>query len=126
MNFLPDKLNFMHAPLLFLSNLFSSDMIIIIIVAMFLFGGDKLPELARGLGKGIRDFKEASENVKNEISAQINIHESTEDRRIAQAIVAQQEAARNQRAAGNHLLENIKPAENMLAPKEDQTPERAA
>lgn len=66
----------MHAPvLLFLSNLFSGDMIIIVLVALVLFGGDKLPQIARGLGKGIRDFKEASENVKREINAQINSFE---------------------------------------------------
>ena len=61
--------------LLFFSNLFSTDMILIIIVALVLFGGDKLPELARGLGKGIRDFKDASEGVKREITNQINNYE---------------------------------------------------
>src|ERR1700709_2567311 len=61
--------------LLFLSNLFSSDMIIIIFVALLLFGGEKLPEIARGLGKGIRDFKDASEGVKREITNQINSYE---------------------------------------------------
>src|SRR5665213_1090428 len=61
--------------LLFLSNLFSSDMIIIVFVALLLFGGEKLPEIARGLGKGIRDFKDASEGVKREITNQINNYE---------------------------------------------------
>ena len=37
-----------------------------------LFGGKKLPELARGLGKGIREFKDASEGVKREIHRNIN------------------------------------------------------
>ena len=52
-----------------------SDLMVIAIVALMLFGGDKLPELARGLGKGIRDFKDASEGVKREINAQINSYE---------------------------------------------------
>lgn len=52
-----------------------SDLMIIMIVALMLFGGDKLPELARGLGKGIRDFKNASEDVKREINNQINSYE---------------------------------------------------
>ena len=52
-----------------------SDLMIIMIVALMLFGGDKLPELARGLGKGIRDFKNASEDVKREINNQINNYE---------------------------------------------------
>src|ERR1700679_1341346 len=67
----------MHSSvLLFFSNLFSSDMVIIIFVALLLFGGEKLPELARGLGKGIRDFKDASEGVKREIANQIDSYES--------------------------------------------------
>ena len=60
--------------LLFL-NIGGSEMIFIFVVALFLFGGDKLPEIARGLGKGIRDFKDASEGVKREISNQINSYE---------------------------------------------------
>ena len=39
---------------------------------LLLFGGKKLPELARGLGKGIREFKEASDGVKREIHRNIN------------------------------------------------------
>ena len=50
-------------------------MILIIFVALLLFGGEKLPEIARGLGKGIRDFKDASEGVKREITNQINNYE---------------------------------------------------
>jgi len=50
-------------------------MILIVFAALMLFGGEKLPELARGLGKGIRDFKDASEDVKREINNQINNYE---------------------------------------------------
>ncbi|RZK40502.1 MAG: twin-arginine translocase TatA/TatE family subunit [Pedobacter sp.] len=45
---------------------------IIMVVILLLFGGKKLPELARGLGRGIRDFKDASEGVKREIHRNIN------------------------------------------------------
>ena len=41
----------------------------VIILVIVLFGGKKLPELARGLGKGIREFNDAKEGVKNEIEA---------------------------------------------------------
>src|SRR5471030_2070817 len=51
------------------------EIILIMAVALLLFGGEKLPELARGLGKGIRDFKDASEGVKREINNQINSYE---------------------------------------------------
>jgi len=52
------------------------ELMLILFVALLLFGGDKLPELARGLGKGIRDFKDASEGVKREINAQIDNFEN--------------------------------------------------
>ncbi len=39
----------------------------IILGVIILFGGKKLPELAKGIGNGIREFKEAKEGVKSEI-----------------------------------------------------------
>lgn len=52
------------------------EIMLIMFVALLLFGGDKLPDLARGLGKGIRDFKDASEGVKREIANQIDSYEN--------------------------------------------------
>lgn len=57
--------------LLFL-NLGTEEVILIVFVALLLFGGKKLPELAKGLGKGMREFKEASDSVKREIHKNIN------------------------------------------------------
>ncbi|MFM6976663.1 MAG: twin-arginine translocase TatA/TatE family subunit [Sphingobacteriaceae bacterium] len=57
--------------LLFL-NVGTPELLLILLAALLLFGGNKLPELARGLGKGIREFKDASENVKREIHRNIN------------------------------------------------------
>jgi sec-independent protein translocase protein TatA len=39
--------------------------ILISIVILLLFGGKKIPELMKGLGKGIKEFKNASEDVEN-------------------------------------------------------------
>ena len=47
---------------------------IILVVVLLLFGGKKLPELAKGLGKGIKEFKKA----KNDVSEEIN--KVTEDK----------------------------------------------
>src|ERR1700748_3225313 len=69
--------------LLFL-NIGGPEMILIVFVALLLFGGEKLPQIARGLGKGIRDFKDASEGVKREINNQIN---SYEERRTEEPVV---------------------------------------
>ncbi len=53
-------------------NMGGGEITLILVVVLLLFGGKKLPELARGLGKGIRDFKDASEGVKREIHRNIN------------------------------------------------------
>ena len=56
-----------------MGDLFSGGhLILIILVVLLLFGGKKIPELMRGLGRGIREFKDAKDNVKKEIED--NIH----------------------------------------------------
>lgn len=62
----------MHSAVLLFLNIGTPELILILFVALLLFGGNKLPELARGLGKGIREFKDASDGVKREIHNQIN------------------------------------------------------
>lgn len=47
-------------------------MMVVLFAILLLFGGKKLPELARGLGKGMREFKDASDGVKREINRNIN------------------------------------------------------
>ena len=44
------------------------EILIILFIILVLFGGKKLPELARGLGKGIKEFKKASKEVTEEIN----------------------------------------------------------
>jgi sec-independent protein translocase protein TatA len=103
--------------LLFFSNLFSSDMIIILIVALFLFGGEKLPEIARGLGKGIRDFKDASESVKREINNQIN---SYEEKKVEEGLNKQAEAVQNQLPGNTETLAESRPTvENTMPVNEN-------
>ncbi len=53
-------------------NMGTPEIMLIMAVVLLLFGGKKLPELARGLGKGIREFKDASDGVKAEIHRNIN------------------------------------------------------
>ncbi len=43
------------------------ELIIIFLIVLLLFGGSKIPELARGLGKGIREFKKAKDDVRDAI-----------------------------------------------------------
>ncbi|MGC6470416.1 MAG: Sec-independent protein translocase subunit TatA/TatB [Flavobacteriales bacterium] len=43
------------------------ELFIILLVVVMLFGSKKIPELARGLGKGLRELKDASDEIKKEI-----------------------------------------------------------
>ena len=54
--------------MLFLPNLGGGEIFMILFVVILLFGAKKIPELARGLGKGIREFKDASQEIKNEVN----------------------------------------------------------
>lgn len=49
--------------LLFLGNLGWGEILIIALVVLLLFGGRKIPELMRGIGKGVRSFKEGMNGV---------------------------------------------------------------
>jgi sec-independent protein translocase protein TatA len=43
------------------------ELILIIVVVLLMFGGKKIPELMRGVGRGMREFNDAKNNVKSEI-----------------------------------------------------------
>ncbi|HPT22875.1 MAG TPA: twin-arginine translocase TatA/TatE family subunit [Bacteroidales bacterium] len=43
-----------------------SEILVIILIALLLFGADKLPDIARGLGKGMREIRKATDDIKRE------------------------------------------------------------
>ncbi|MDR1225082.1 MAG: twin-arginine translocase TatA/TatE family subunit [Tannerella sp.] len=55
--------------LLFLQNLGAPEIVIIAVLILLLFGGKKIPELMKGLGKGIKNFKEGVKGIENDINA---------------------------------------------------------
>ena len=55
----------MITPLVF--NLGFWEIVIIALVVLLLFGGKKIPELMKGLGKGVRNFKEGMKEVENDV-----------------------------------------------------------
>lgn len=56
----------------FMGNLGFQEILLIAVVVLVLFGGRKIPEFMRGLGKGIREFNDAKNNVKKELEEGMN------------------------------------------------------
>ncbi|WP_172182511.1 MULTISPECIES: Sec-independent protein translocase subunit TatA/TatB [Bacteroidales] len=52
---------------LFIGGLGMQEVLLIVLVVLLFFGGKKIPELMKGLGKGVRSFKEGMNNVEKEI-----------------------------------------------------------
>ena len=52
-------------------NLGWTEILLIAFVVLLLFGGKKIPELMRGLGRGVREFKDAKDNVRKELEDSI-------------------------------------------------------
>ena len=53
--------------LLFLVNLVTGEIIIIAIIVLLLFGGKKIPELMKGIGKGVKNFKDGVKGLEDDI-----------------------------------------------------------
>ncbi|MGM9813119.1 MAG: twin-arginine translocase TatA/TatE family subunit [Muribaculaceae bacterium] len=62
-----------------LFNLGTGEILIIVFVVLLLFGGKKIPELMRGLGKGVRSFKEGMDDIKNEIERPVSNDKNKSD-----------------------------------------------
>jgi sec-independent protein translocase protein TatA len=65
----------MQTQLLFL-NMGGYEILLILLVILIFFGAKKIPELARGMGRGIREFKDATREIKDEIDEGINMDDS--------------------------------------------------
>ena len=55
---------------LFISNLGAGEIIIICLVIVLLFGGKKIPELMRGIGKGVKSFKDGMNEIEKDITSE--------------------------------------------------------
>ncbi len=52
---------------LFLGNIGAGEIIVIALIVLLLFGGKKIPELMKGIGKGVRSFKDGVNNIERDI-----------------------------------------------------------
>lgn len=57
----------LNSILLLFGNLGTTELIIILFIVLLLFGAKKIPELMKGMGKGVRSFKEGMDEVKSEM-----------------------------------------------------------
>jgi len=64
--------------LLFLGNLGTGEIIVIALIVLLLFGGKKIPELMRGIGKGVKNFKDGLNEVENDLKKDVNKEEKTD------------------------------------------------
>ena len=63
--------------LLFLGSLGGGELILIALVILLLFGGKKIPELMKGLGKGVKSFKDGMNEIEKDIK---EVNNNTEDK----------------------------------------------
>ncbi|MBI3500522.1 MAG: twin-arginine translocase TatA/TatE family subunit [Bacteroidetes bacterium] len=64
-------------------NLGGSEIFFILFIILLFFGSKKIPELARGLGKGLREMKEAASGIEKEITKEVNeVKESAEVKKM--------------------------------------------
>jgi sec-independent protein translocase protein TatA len=71
----------------------TQEIILIVIAILILFGGRKIPELMKGIGKGIREFNDAKNNVKSEIEEGIKEKDKDEEIRKLRDQLNQQKQA---------------------------------
>jgi twin arginine-targeting protein translocase, tatA/E family len=64
---------------LFIGNLRGWQFIIVILVILLLFGGKKIPEMMRGLGKGVASFRQGLDEAKKEMNKTVGSDEDTKE-----------------------------------------------
>jgi sec-independent protein translocase protein TatA len=82
-----------------LFNLGGGEIILILALILILFGAKKLPELAKGLGQGIKEFKKATKDVTDEVSQAMEEQPSPPPKRLPSGTVANSETPEHQIAS---------------------------
>lgn len=57
----------------FLGNIGPWELVLVLVIALIIFGPGKLPEVAKSVGKGINEFKKASNDVKQQVQEAVNL-----------------------------------------------------
>ncbi len=70
--------NSFHMSSLMFLGMGGQEIIIVALIVLLLFGGKKIPELMRGLGRGVREFKDAKDGIRSEIEKGMNEDKTSE------------------------------------------------
>jgi len=76
---------------LIIGGLGGPELIVIALIVLLLFGGKKVPELMRGLGKGIREFNNAKSNIQSEIKEGMREIESSDKEKEREKVSLKEE-----------------------------------
>lgn len=71
-----------------------TEWILILLVVLLFFGGKKIPDLMRGIGKGVREFNDAKESVKKELDAGMKEKDKTTTASEQREVVKESEHAK--------------------------------
>lgn len=76
------KFNFTDMRSLLLFGSFGAgEVIVIALIVLLLFGGKKIPELMKGIGKGVKSFKDGVKGIEDEINADIKLDDKKEEKK---------------------------------------------
>jgi sec-independent protein translocase protein TatB len=73
--------------LLFLESVGTTELLVILVVALVIFGPRKLPELARSLGKSLNEFKRASDDFKRTWEREVEMDRVTQQEQVGRAMI---------------------------------------
>lgn len=68
----------MNSIFLFIGGLSTTEVVIIFVIILLLFGAKRIPDLMKGIGKGIRSFKEGMNDVKEEIDRPVDSKDNSD------------------------------------------------
>jgi len=92
------------------------ELIIILVIALIIFGPRKLPELGRSLGKSLGEFKKASNELRNTLEEEVRVEEQRDQR-------AKMQAEQSSAIAASSAMP-ITPGSTVTAPSEEPTVSR--
>lgn len=72
----------MNSSLAFIEGIGGPELLLIMFIVLLLFGANRMPELARGIGKSVREFKKAASGVEDEFRKAMEVREEPQPRKF--------------------------------------------